>query len=78
MCNQSHTYRAVAALRLGAEDASYPGESVTKDDGSQRCDDFVSDLLGVGGGYSYAWTYPSSEDWDNGQRFGYCWNKTSG
>jgi hypothetical protein len=76
MCNQDHDYRALTALRLGADDADYPGEQAVGEDGQQRCDDYISDTLGLGGGYTYAWTYPSLDDWDNGQRFGFCWNKT--
>ena len=77
MCNQEHTYRALAALRLGSDKDTYPGDSVVRDEGQQRCDDYISQTLGLGGGYSYTWTYPSSDDWANGQRFGYCWNKQS-
>ncbi len=76
MCSQDHTFRALSALRLGADGDAYPGESVAMTDGQKRCDKLVSDTLGVGGGYSYAWTYPSADDWANGQRFGFCWNKT--
>ncbi len=77
MCSQDHTYRALSALRLGATDAAYPGESVAMSEGQKRCDKLVSDTLGVSGGYSYAWTYPSADDWANGQRFGFCWNKSA-
>jgi len=76
MCNQDHDYRALTALRLGADDADYPGQQAVGADGQQRCDDYISETLGLGGGYTYAWTYPSLDDWDAGQRFGFCWNKT--
>jgi Septum formation len=76
MCDQDHDYRALTALRLGADDADYPGEKAVGEDGQSRCDDYISDTLGLGGGYTYAWTYPSLDDWDAGQRFGFCWNKT--
>ncbi len=76
MCSQDHTFRALSALRLGSDSDAYPGQSVAMTEGQKRCDKLVSDTLGVGGGYSYAWTYPSPDDWANGQRFGFCWNKT--
>lgn len=76
MCRQKHTYRALAALRLGASEAPYPGRRVTKVEGKQRCEAVLEAELGIGGGYTYAWTYPTSRDWDAGQRFGYCWNRT--
>jgi hypothetical protein len=76
MCTQDHTYRAVAALRLGGSGASYPGEQAALSDGKQRCEDTISSLLGISGGFTYSWTYPSASDWSAGQRFGYCWNHT--
>lgn len=77
MCTQTHAFRAVGALRLGGTDAPYPGSTVTRTDGQQRCKDLLASLLGPGGGYTYSWTYPSPQDWRSGQRFGYCWHKTS-
>ncbi len=78
MCSQDHAYRALAALRLGGSDAPYPGEQVTRIDGRQRCKHVVDDVLRPGGGYTFGWTYPSPSDWQAGQRFGYCWHKTTG
>lgn len=77
MCSQDHAYRALAALRLGGSHAPYPGEPVARGDGRQRCEDLVDDALGPGGGYTFGWTYPSAADWRAGQRFGYCWHKTT-
>jgi hypothetical protein len=76
MCTQDHTYRAVAAIRLGAAGAPYPGEQETLGLGKRDCKQKISELLGVGGGFTYSWTYPSAGDWSAGQRFGYCWNQT--
>jgi Septum formation len=77
MCDQGHAFRAVAAFRLGGSQARYPAEPVARDGGEQRCKDFLDQLLGPNGGYTYAWTYPSPTDWRKGQRFGYCWHKTT-
>lgn len=77
MCAEDHTYRALTALRLGTDTARYPGESVTRTKGQQRCADYIADELGSAGGYTYGWTYPTVADWATGQRFGYCWNKTT-
>jgi hypothetical protein len=76
MCTQDHSYRAVAAIRLGDAGAPYPGEQAALSDGKQRCEDTISALLGIAGGFTYSWTYPSASDWSDGQRFGYCWNQT--
>jgi hypothetical protein len=77
MCTQDHTYRAVAAIRLGDSKAPYPGEQAALDQGQQDCKQLISDLLGLTGGFTFSWTYPSASDWSAGQRFGYCWNETS-
>lgn len=76
MCTEPHTYRALSALRLGDDNAAYPGEDTAKSTGEQ-CEEVVGDVLGVEGGFTYGWTYPSAADWAGGQRFGYCWNQTS-
>jgi hypothetical protein len=77
MCSQPHAYRALAALRLGGDGAPYPGQQATVDLGTQRCKTLVAQQLGVKGGFTYSWTYPSTADWAAGQRFGYCWNQTT-
>jgi hypothetical protein len=76
MCSQAHTYRALAAVRLGAADAPYPGKDTTLADGKKQCQALIAHELGVTGGFTYTWTFPSSDDWVSGQRFGYCWNAT--
>jgi hypothetical protein len=77
MCSESHAFRALAALRLAKGDAPYPPQKVVRTDGEQRCKGLVDSLLGPGGGYTYSWTYPTADDWHSGQRFGYCWHKTT-
>lgn len=76
-CGQLHAYRAIAALRLGATTDAYPGDQVTMVDGQRRCEELISERLGTKGGYTFSWTYPTATDWRAGQRFGYCWNKTT-
>jgi len=77
MCTQDHTYRAVDALRLGESDAAYPGENQILTDGKKQCENLIKEQLGVSGGFTFAWTYPSASDWAGGQRFGYCWNEAA-
>jgi Septum formation len=77
MCSQPHAYRALAAIRLGDDAAPYPGQQATVDLGTSRCKTLVAKQLGVKGGFTYSWTYPSTADWAAGQRFGYCWNQTT-
>jgi hypothetical protein len=77
MCRVEHDFRAVEAIRLGAAGAEYPGTQVAGQGGRDRCEDVISDLLGTAGGFTFGWTYPSADDWSDGQRFGYCWLETS-
>lgn len=77
MCTQPHAYRAVVALRLGTDTQRYPGLAVTRAGGQKRCQNYLSNTLGLLGGYTFAWTYPTVDDWRSGQRFGFCWKKTS-
>jgi Septum formation len=76
MCSEPHRYRALAAIRLGGANAAYPGAQATVNLGTRRCQHLVAKQLGVSGGFTYTWTYPSTADWAAGQRFGYCWNET--
>jgi hypothetical protein len=76
MCSERHEYRALAAIRLGSATAPYPGVNATVNLGTRRCKKLVAKQLGVTGGFTYSWTYPSTSDWAAGQRFGYCWNQT--
>jgi hypothetical protein len=77
MCSKQHQYRALGAFRLGGNKAPYPGQTVIADMGTQRCKPLIARKLGVSGGFTYSWTYPSTTDWSAGQRFGYCWNKSA-
>ena len=77
-CNQEHEYRAISALRLGADSDDYPGEDVTRTEGRNRCEALIQEGVDAEGGYTFSWTYPTPRDWNAGQRFGYCWQKTSG
>jgi len=76
MCTETHTFRALAAVRLGDSDAPYPGADSAEKMG-QQCEALVGDAVGVEGDFTYGWTYPSAADWADGQRFGYCWNQTA-
>ena len=76
MCAGKHTYRALAALRLGAENAPYPGQAAAGPGGQKHCSAHIADTLGPSG-YTFGWTYPTVSDWAAGQRFGYCWLKQS-
>jgi hypothetical protein len=73
MCARTHDYRAETAIRLGADAASYPGDTAVGADGQQQCAAYLKGKLGTDAGYTYGWTFPTEHDWASGQRFGYCW-----
>jgi hypothetical protein len=77
MCAEKHAYRAKAAIRLGAESAPYPGQSVAGPGGQRRCMTYLQDLLHRTGGFTFGWTYPTANDWAAGHRFGYCYLKST-
>ncbi len=77
ICGQPHTFRALTALRLGTTTSRYPGKAVAGTAGQKRCSTYIANALGTNSGYTYAWTYPTESDWASGQRFGFCWNKTT-
>jgi Septum formation len=77
MCTQPHTYRAVSAIRLGGPDVPRP--TVRQLAGPKdKCRRTVASLLGVSGGFSFVFTYPGVHEWNAGQRFGLCWDRSAG
>jgi hypothetical protein len=76
MCTQRHTYRAVRAIRLGGADVPRPPVRQLAAPKAE-CGRIVAALLGVSSGFSYVFTYPGVHEWNAGQRFGLCWNRTA-
>jgi hypothetical protein len=76
MCTQTHTYRAVTAILLGGPDVPLPTASQLAQP-KATCRQLVGKLLGVDGGFSFVFTYPDRRQWNNGQRYGLCWNGQS-
>jgi hypothetical protein len=77
MCTQPHTYRAVGAIRLGGPDVPRPTISQLATP-KAKCRQTVASLLGVNGGFSFVFTYPGVREWNAGQRFGLCWDRSAG
>jgi hypothetical protein len=73
ICSEAHSYRAVTAILLGGADVPIP-TSGQLDKPKAICRQLVAKLLGVDGGFSFVFTYPSQRQWNNGQRYGLCWN----
>lgn len=75
-CALPHTWRAIAARRLGAAAAPYPGRSV-RGDVLGRCEQVSRDYTGnTTGDISVAWRPPTRAQWAAGERFGLCWTRT--
>lgn len=76
VCSRPHTYRAIGGIHLGDANAKYPGANRMDRSLEAACDEPVRAYLGVSGGFSYAWTYPGREDWNDGNRWGLCYIKS--
>lgn len=71
ICSRRHSWRAVATIPLSG--TRYPGTAVVRRAGDDSCRDEVADRLGPADRFQYGWEWPTREQWDNGQRYGYCW-----
>ena len=72
ICARRHSWRAISTIALpGAE--RYPGTARVRSAGDSPCRDTARDQAADPLQFEYGWEWPSAKQWDNGQRFGYCW-----
>jgi hypothetical protein len=72
ICARPHAWRAVATIRIsGGRD--YPGESTVRDAGEQACADRARAMAEDPLRFRYGWEWPSRDQWQAGQHYGYCW-----
>ncbi len=72
ICARPHAWRAVSTIDL-PRGRAYPGVSVVRAAGSDRCRDLVRDLVDDPLSFRFGWEWPTREQWRAGQRHGYCW-----
>ncbi|KAA1423649.1 hypothetical protein FE697_008675 [Mumia zhuanghuii] len=76
VCSLPHTWRAVAARRLGTAGDAYPGAAVRRDV-LGRCEQPARAFTGNStGDIAVGWLPPSRAGWAAGDRFGLCWTRT--
>jgi hypothetical protein len=72
ICARPHRWRAISTIPLegGRE---YPGVEEVRSAGDQVCSDQARALAEDPLQFRYGWEWPTREQWDRGQRYGYCW-----
>jgi Septum formation len=74
LCSMDHTWRALATIPLSGD--RYPGTDAVKQAGDSDCQDKVRAAEGFTLKFTYGWEWPTQDQWDAGQHFGYCWQPT--
>lgn len=77
ICQRDHNWRAVARVRLGPDNAGFPGPRQLSDRARSECEGRVRDYLGTDDAFSYGFEVPRREAWQQGTRHGLCWAQTS-
>jgi hypothetical protein len=72
ICGRSHSWRAIDTIGLPGG-ARYPGTATVRKAGDSDCKDLAQARSDNSLKYRYGWEWPTREQWDRGQRFGYCW-----
>ena len=72
ICAQHHSWRAVSTIRLSGGDA-YPGRRAVRDAGNGICRDRAHAQSGYSLQFSYGWEWPTRQQWQGGQHYGFCW-----
>lgn len=74
ICARPHGWRAVATIPLGGPGGGgYPGAGEVRRTGDERCADLARERAGDPLRFRYGWEWPTRQQWQTGQRFGYCW-----
>ncbi len=72
ICGRGHTWRAIDTIGLPGG-PRYPGTATVRKAGDSDCKDLAQARSDNSLKYRYGWEWPTREQWDRGQRFGYCW-----
>lgn len=73
VCARPHRWRAIATLRVPARRGdAYPGQRAARDAGLDRCRRTARASVQADR-VRFGWEWPTAEQWEAGQRYGYCW-----
>lgn len=72
ICGRPHSWRAIGTIPLSGGD-TYPGTAQVRRAGDDACRDEAAAAAADPLSFEYGWEWPSRQQWQHGQRFGYCW-----
>ena len=72
ICARPHSWRAVSTIPLSGG-KRYPGTARVRTAGDETCRDRVRADADDPLKFRYGWEWPSRDQWERGQHFGYCW-----
>lgn len=75
-CSEPHDWRAATTIRLGNEDAKYPGDRVVEVRTRDFCRSSISAWLNYPTSYEFGYTWFREAEWSVGNRRSVCWAKT--
>jgi len=76
ICARKHSWRALdtIALRGGKR---YPGTAAVRRAGDSACKDRARASASDALKFQYGWEWPTRDQWNGGQHYGYCWVPSS-
>ena len=76
-CAKPHVWRAVTTIKLGDEDAQYPGDEAVVKRTKDFCSGSVSAWLGYPPDFDFGYTWFGAAAWQSGNRRSVCWARTT-
>lgn len=76
-CSEPHTWRAVTTIKVGADDAKYPGDRLVEVQSRDFCSKSVVAWLNYPPDYQFGYTWFHEAEWEAGNRRSVCWAKTT-
>ncbi|TIC83972.1 septum formation family protein [Nocardioides sp. GY 10127] len=72
-CGETHTWKALSSVDVGTAGGAYPGRKAARAAGQSTCES--AGQAAAGGSLDFEWGYewPTREQWQAGQTWGYCW-----
>ena len=72
ICSRPHSWRAISTISIDGG-KRYPGTKVVRAAGDVTCKTRVREISDSSLKFRYGWEWPTKDQWQHGQRYGYCW-----